>query len=134
MKLPDEVQKLMDDLWADGERRAIERIKADPKKHKLTLRYETHGGTAFKGIRWFWAGEDKRARYHYGVAEKVNAAGYILCWREVSYKKATYDRSAKRKIAGKRDQWAAKLSRSAALKLAAKRAQRHLTRLKASEA
>lgn len=100
----------------------INRIKASPEKHKTTLIMEGNSG-----YRYWPAGENKRARYSYCVSNYVNVAGYFLVWREVRLKKEGKHKG--HKCTGWRDQWVAKKSASAAVKIAQRRAEKHKERL-----
>jgi hypothetical protein len=127
-----ELNRFMANMWRDIERDNRERIAnaaaADPEKYKLSkiLRSRDHNGG--DGSRTtYWAGENKRFRRWFCVADHVNVAGYILTWRETWYRKPR----GKAKLTMKRDQWSAKKNHAAAVRLAKERAARSLSQLSA---
>jgi len=113
MKLPDEIQKMFQEFEQDTRQRILDAAKADPKKHKLT----TVMGKASTSYTFYEGGKNKRGdKIYFCVADYVNVAGYVLTWRQVYYKKP------RKGVTMQRDQWAARISKGAAVKLAQARA------------
>jgi hypothetical protein len=121
-----ELNKFMDDMWRDIERSNREEVArkaaANPKAYKLSkvLKSSSRNGGDGSHTHHF-GGEDKRGtRYYFCVADHVNVAGYVLTWRERWFKIPR----GKQGVRMKRDQWAAKKTHTAAVKLAKARAKR----------
>lgn len=122
MKLPDEIAKMFRDFEQDNLRRSMDAAKANPKAHRLT----TVMGKAKCSHRYWPGGKDGNGNgVYFCVADFVNVAGYILTWREVHYRKPVKRNGSKCTMC--RDQWAARKSHAAAVKLAKARAARMQT-------
>jgi hypothetical protein len=85
--LPDDIQEFIAEQYAHSQQRVLERIKADPVKHKKTLLFDGP-------MRWrYWSAKDGRGReVRFCYTTTRNAAGYFLGFREVINK----DRTGKR--------------------------------------
>jgi hypothetical protein len=116
---------MLQELEQDSLRREMDAARADPKKHRLTRNM----GKASLSHRYWPGGRTKRGdSIYFCVADCVNAAGYVLTWREVHYRKPRKVRG-QGKVVMNRDQWAARKTHRAAVKLAQARAARSLSRL-----
>lgn len=118
-----EAEDILNSIFADMQRDQVKAIRRDPERHKLTMIlgnrdmiYDKH-----------WGGENSTTRFYFCVAETVNAAGYILTWRQRHYKKPRKVRG--QTVSGQRDKFKAYKSREAAKRLAKRRAENSLKRL-----
>jgi len=72
------------DIQAASQRNELERVKADPRKHRLTRIMKPGAHTGFT----FWPagevkGKRKKERTSFCVSTHRNAAGVFLIWRQV---------------------------------------------------
>ena len=105
------VNRVLHGFLADMQAAQIERIKADPRAHRLT-RIMADGKPA--RYRYYPAGKNRRGQeVWFCWSSHRNAAGYFLCWRETWMRKVT-----------KRDQWDATPSKKDAIDLAQRRRDR----------
>src|SRR5262245_12598237 len=121
-----DLTKMMREFEKAERRVEAQEAKDDPKANKLTQ--VTKAPTTYKS---FLGGVNRDGEYvYFCVADYVNAAGYILSWRETRVMhKGVFEIEVEDLNKRRRRQWAASKSQETMIRLAKRRAEKFAKRM-----
>jgi hypothetical protein len=120
-----DLSKMMRDFEKAERRVDAQAAKEDPKANKLTQ--ITKAPTTYRS---FFGGKNRDGEsVYFCVADYVNAAGYILSWRETRVMRSEFSVEVEDTAKRRRRQWAASKSQETMIRLAKRRADKFAARM-----